>query len=1391
MGSFTRKTIAMVLSLAMMITLFAGLGFMEVNAVGGTVVPVGTTVYDFTKLTTKTLAEGTEGFEGFSGTVSAAASDSKSYVQITKTSTDALTFVVDSVWSATFSSLHSNNAKGFMITAPDGKMYGRKSAEDGLTLSNMPAGTYKITAVTVPTKMDDGTGTIVDVSANHAYLSTAVFTVESNEPPADVTNLTASIGDSQVDLDWEASSLASVYYIFVDGSSVPIETTSTNYTIGELTNDVEHTFMVKAVNSAGSSAGVTVTATPKEPTEPPGTFTLTATAGNQRVNLSWTAAQYAVSYDVYRDGTAIATGLTDKTYQDTRLTNGTAYKYVVKASNKNGSTDSNELQVSPVEPLPSDIKIIEQAGWLESAVVKWTNTAEVDKYNVYTKKAGDTDYIKVDDELVRYYGSYYRVDAVGLEAGQYTIKIASVMDGSETGAVETEVINVLAHNRDGYAHDPASPNKTASGGYKDNGTPGDDAIILYIDKDTINTVELDVVTNSKGGTTHEVGLANIMAGREKGYDKTPLIIRFIGMINSTDVSGLNGDRYIQVKGCYNVTVEGIGDDTMLNGWSFLIRMANNIEVRNFGVKGFNDDGISLDTANTNIWVHNNDIFYGQNKGGDQEKGDGSVDVKGKSTYVTVSYNHFFDSGKCSLCGMHQDSNTGEFFVTYHHNWFDHSDSRHPRIRVGTIHIYNNYFDGNAKYGVGITTGGSAFVENNYFRNCYHPVLSSRQGTDALGKGTFSGEDGGMVKMFNNTITGDRTVPVVDARTPIETGFDAYIAYSRDEKVPEQYVTVAGGTKYNNFDTAAAMYTYTPDDPENVPGNVTAFAGRTQGGDFIYTFDDSVADESYAIDTVLEAKLKEYTTSMAWNYIVSGKTYPATTDGPIPTSKPTIKPIETPKPTNTPGPTLDPTQPTPTATALPTAPPTAAPKTTYWKPAANITAGETIGIPGLSPVDNMTYTEKKQTIGGVAFTGKCVGLTAASPDGKTGASLKFTPESDGTFIVYYKVNAGKTFYIMDESGNTVASYTNASASREYKSTSGAVEAGKTYYGFVDGSKAEFFGAGFATSAPAPTDGPNPTAKPTNRPVPTVDPASFDYQIISTEYTNDGLSVNVQYNGSGSGEASMMAVSYSTDRIMTNVKTINISGTGTYTINGFTEPANETVKVLIWNNYNSIAPLSVAKTIEKSSSSPLPSLDPTDKPDPTTEPSVNPDPTAKPTVDPDATSAPTAAPTSSPYPMETQEGSHTWTFGVVPMEALGVKGNDGKHDTLTMSEGLVIYDNLYINPSKKAIVVDYSSKTIGTDKFTERLKLAGAGSVSDQHLAFTPGAAGKLSISFAHASSQGEPRFMAVNQNGTEILQEAAVGATQTMTVDIAAGAPVYIYSKESGLNVYKVEYMANN
>ena len=142
-----------------------------------------------------------------------------------------------------------------------------------------------------------------------------------------------------------------------------------------------------------------------------------------------------------------------------------------------------------------------------------------------------------------------------------------------------------------------------------------------------------------------------------------------------------------------------------------------------------DDCLSLDTGNSNVWVHNMDFFYGKpGSDSDQAKGDGTVDIKGKSMNITVSYNHFYDCGKTSLGGM--KSETTDCWMTYHHNWFDHSDSRHPRIRTAFYHVYNNYFDGVSKYGVGVTTGGSSFVEANYFLEVSLRLTTTRWTTHA-------------------------------------------------------------------------------------------------------------------------------------------------------------------------------------------------------------------------------------------------------------------------------------------------------------------------------------------------------------------------------------------------------------------------------------------------------------------------------------------------------------------------------------------------------------------------------------------------------------------------------------------------------------------------------------
>ena len=281
--------------------------------------------------------------------------------------------------------------------------------------------------------------------------------------------------------------------------------------------------------------------------------------------------------------------------------------------------------------------------------------------------------------------------------------------------------------------------------------------------------------------------------------------------------------------------------------------------------GKDGDGITLKQS-LGVWVHNNDVFYGDaGSDGDQAKGDGSMDLKDNSQYVTISYNHFWDSGKMSLCGMKSES--GENWITYHHNWFDHSDSRHPRIRTMSVHVYNNYYDGNAKYGVGAAKDSEAFVEANYFRNCPYPMLSSMQGSDVLADGIFSGENGGVIKAYNNYMEGQKSVIYANSdagtTTASATDFDAYLATARNEKVPSTYKAKQGGKVYSNFDTTVDLGVKESaiDNPADVPSIVTSEAGRLNGGDFKWTFDNSVDDASYSLNTALKTALNNYKTSL--------------------------------------------------------------------------------------------------------------------------------------------------------------------------------------------------------------------------------------------------------------------------------------------------------------------------------------------------------------------------------------------------------------------------------------------------------------------------------------------------------------------------------------------------
>lgn len=590
----------------------------------------------------------------------------------------------------------------------------------------------------------------------------------------------------------------------------------------------------------------------------------------------------AVSRDTYKNQMFVTTNSGSVKYYNTEDLSKVSFegdKTVIVPAKSGAENDEYAATVKEIsfakkaergesgEVTENGITITESKGWQESAYAKWSLVDNAKSYNVYVKGGQYADYTKVDEQLVRNYGSYGRVDVVGLKAGNYSLKIVAVdANGAEMSAHGiADNLKVVNYDRQGFAHKGISD---GVGAYNNDGTLKAGAKVIYVTKNNFKTVKASVSDGKKD--IEYSGVGEILKAKQKGTDKTPMAIRFIGEIKAADASGqlLTDQGGLLLKGnnaetVMNVTLEGIGEDACFHGFGLGLVNGTNVEVRNmaFFYQGSSDDNMEI-KGTQHVWVHNNDYFYGEQGGGDHGKGDGSLDSKDKASFCTFSYNHYHDTGKSNLCGMKKE--TVDNLICYHHNWFDHSDSRHPRVRTSSVHVWNNYYDGVAKYGIGVTMGASVFVESNYFRNTKYPMMISKQGTDAKGDGTFSGENGGVLKAYGNVFAEKSKYFSYITWKDSNTDFDAYEVASPSEKVPSSVVAKVGGTTYNNFDTdASKMYAYTPDAAVDVPAKVTGFygAGRLNQGDIHYTFNNATDDADYGRCAGLDAILSAYKTSL--------------------------------------------------------------------------------------------------------------------------------------------------------------------------------------------------------------------------------------------------------------------------------------------------------------------------------------------------------------------------------------------------------------------------------------------------------------------------------------------------------------------------------------------------
>jgi pectate lyase len=425
------------------------------------------------------------------------------------------------------------------------------------------------------------------------------------------------------------------------------------------------------------------------------------------------------------------------------------------------ATPADATLMADVRPAATDTGTVVTQGavtftafgaWFEAGYAQWNPVSGATGYKAYAKKAADSEWVAVDAALLR--GT--RVDVPGL-AGKvaYQLKVAPVLASGEAAAQASTVsFTPLAHDRSGFAFQPNSPNGNANGGYNGDGTPKADAQILYVSEASKDTVEM-AVTKGKTTTTYQ-GIGDIMAARQSAKTETPLIIRIIGKV--TAPAGVDSMSLLNIKTTKNVTVEGVGTDALLYAWGLNIRSASNVEVRNLAFSMFTDDSVSIQVDNANIWIHHNDFMTGTGTG-DKELGDGSCDIKDNSSFITVSYNHFIGTGKSSLVGM---SDSAEFFVTFHHNFFDGSHSRHPRVRWGSVHVYNNIFKGMTTYGAAASEFSNLFIQNNTFENCVRPMIIASQGHDYKDlvpagqspgdhESILSGEKGGAIKQEGNVL----------------------------------------------------------------------------------------------------------------------------------------------------------------------------------------------------------------------------------------------------------------------------------------------------------------------------------------------------------------------------------------------------------------------------------------------------------------------------------------------------------------------------------------------------------------------------------------------------------------------------------------------------------------
>jgi pectate lyase len=250
------------------------------------------------------------------------------------------------------------------------------------------------------------------------------------------------------------------------------------------------------------------------------------------------------------------------------------------------------------------------------------------------------------------------------------------------------------------------------------------AVSCAVDAAAQNTAACNALTAPASSTIDPnelMGFASVnalgVATTDGGGSATPVTVTTSSANLAAAVSG-NAAKVVQVSGTLtgsgmidvgsNTTVIGLGTDATLNGFGLKVDGRNNVIITNLNFTNGSDDGVTIEDNAHHVWAHHNTFtapFF-----------DGSLDIRRSSSYITVAWNHFVGTDKTMLAGSSDTEfqSIGNMKVTYHHNWFDGTVQRNPRLRFGEFHIFNNLYDQVTSYGIVSVQFSDTVAQNNYF-----------------------------------------------------------------------------------------------------------------------------------------------------------------------------------------------------------------------------------------------------------------------------------------------------------------------------------------------------------------------------------------------------------------------------------------------------------------------------------------------------------------------------------------------------------------------------------------------------------------------------------------------------------------------------------------------------